>query len=669
MRYLLIMIISLVVSLELSANALKFEESPYLQQHANNPVDWMPWGAKAFNKAKREHKLIFLSIGYSTCHWCHVMEHESFENKEFAKFLNKNFVAIKVDREEKPQIDSYYQKVYQIMNQGGGGWPLTIILTPDRKPIFAGTYIPLEARYGSRGLLDILEQIVALKKQNPKRLEEIVKSVEQTMNRVEHIQFKVTHTKERVLAKRLVNMLAKRFDYTHGGIGIAPKFPQAPTIIALLDIYGATGDKRAFKMAQLMLDHMAKGGIYDQIEGGFYRYSTDASWGIPHFEKMLYTNAELIEAYAKGYRYSKKRLYKRVINQTIAFLNHHYRYNGLYFGASDADSLNSKGKEEEGYYYLFSYKEALQALQRAKIKEPQKILEYFGISWEGNFHNGLSNPSINSSVKANSKELQHALGVLRAVRIKKHYPFIDKKMLTAWNSLLAHALFVANKPKLALSIVDSILKQLYIGGKLYHQKLPQKSPTVSAVCEDYAFFIAALLDSFEYTGKKSYLELAKKLTNDATKLFRRGGIWYNSNRELSLKLDASDDAYRGTLGIIGQDLLRLGVLSADIDYSTRAKKLLAKIKAQVATYPPANATAVDFALSYSYGYIAIKASKESLHELKGVLESKTNYPYFVYEASSDKTLLACRRDRCFAYSKKRNDFIKKVLKEIKRGSK
>ena len=662
MKKTLIVLMLFFVCLE--ANALKSEESPYLQQHADNPVDWMPWSKAAFQKAKKEHKLIFLSIGYSTCHWCHVMEHESFENKKFAKFLNRYFVPIKVDREEMPQIDRYYQKIYQIMNGRGGGWPLTIIMTADKKPFFAGTYIPLNPRYGSAGLWDIVKQIVTLKKKHPQKIADIARSVERAMQELESAQLPPVKKSGIEIAKAFVEGVSKRFDYKNGGIGRAPKFPHAATIRTLLDIYLLNGNKKALEMATAMLDHMANGGIYDQIEGGFYRYSTDAAWKIPHFEKMLYTNAELLEAYAKAYKITHKKRYKEVINETAAFLKKYYYYEGLYYGASDADTLTPKGEKEEGYYYLYSYKEARDALKQAKIKEPEKILDALGISWEGNFHKGLSNPRRDITVNADPQELQRAKEALRALRKKRKYPFIDKKILLSWNALLAHSFFIAGKTKDAEEIVDNLIQKLYKNGKLYHQILPGKKPKVAAVMEDYAFLIAALIESYEYRYKQHDLDLAKELFQKAIKEFYKGGVWYSSRGELASKAEIGDGAYRNALAVMGENLLRLGVLSSDINYTEDAKKLFQSIQNEIMSYPAANATGVDFALALKQGYIVIKAKRDSLQKIKKVLAKKSGYPYLLYKESTEETLLACKSDRCFAYAKSTEEIIQKVIKEI-----
>ena len=668
-KLLILWILSLLFGV-LNANELIHEESPYLQQHAKNPVDWMPWGEAAFQKAKRENKMIFLSIGYSTCHWCHVMEEESFENKKFANYLNKYFVPVKVDREEMPQIDSHYQKIYQVMNGRGGGWPLTIIMTNDKKPFFAGTFIPLKPRYGRGGLWEILQKIVALKKEDPEKIDAIVKSVESAMKQYSKLQAgkKSVKISNRVIQKFLEE-IKQRFDSENGGLGKAPKFPQATTVITLLNIYRTTADKKALIMANSMLEHMAKGGIYDQIEGGFYRYSTDAKWMIPHFEKMLYTNAELLEAYATAYKITHKPLYKKVIKETVDMLKKRYQYKGLFFSASDADSEDSSGKKEEGYYYLFAYGEAKEALKKANIKGVEKILNYLGISWEGNFHNGLSNPVINSSCKVDKNELAKARWVLQKLRSKRKYPFIDKKILLAWNSLLAHALFsVGGKNAVeAVNIVNKLEKNFYKDRVLYHQILPAKLPKVKAIMEDYALFTMALLDAYEYSYNKNYLKLAKELMQNAKRKFVKNRTWYNSHGTFKSPATIEDNAYRSPLSVTGENLLRLEILSANPQYGQSAKKILKNSAKVLNSYPAASASGVNFVMMQKMGFIVLKMQKNVAKFLKESIEKGIKYPYIQYKSSTDKIILACRNDRCFAYGKSVTAIVKSLKKEIKSG--
>ena len=361
-------------------NKLINEDSPYLQQHAHNPVNWYPWGKEAFTKAKKENKLIFLSIGYSTCHWCHVMEEESFEDEEVAKLLNKEFISIKVDREEKPHIDQYYQDVHSLLNKRGGGWPLTIVLTPGRKAFFAATYIPVERKYGRMGIKELLTKISDRYALKPIEILSSADQIEDVLKEYRNDYRKDKKELKLTLLNNFIDEVEESFDKENFGIGLKPKFPHAGTLETLLDVYVVTKDNRALYMATNMLKAMAKGGIYDQIEGGFYRYSVDEKWMIPHFEKMLYTNAELLSAYAKAYRITKDIFYKNIVDEMIAFTKIRFENNGLLYSASDADSLVGNEKEE-GAYFVFEYEQTKTHLieNGYNDKDIKIILSYFNI--------------------------------------------------------------------------------------------------------------------------------------------------------------------------------------------------------------------------------------------------------------------------------------------------
>ncbi|NQY93933.1 MAG: thioredoxin domain-containing protein, partial [Campylobacteraceae bacterium] len=335
-------------------NELIYEDSPYLQQHAHNPVDWYAWGDKAFKKAKEEKKLIFLSIGYSTCHWCHVMEKESFENEEVAKVLNKHFISIKVDREEMPHVDKYYQDVYNLLNNRAGGWPLNIILTPERKAFYAATYIPNISKYGRMGIIDLLNKLADVYKYDSLKVVSTSLQIESALKEYKSAYKGEKRTLSLALVDKFVEEVEKSFDTENPGIGTAPKFPHAATIETLLDIYVTFENDKALEMATSMLKSMGNGGIYDQIEGGFYRYSVDEEWMIPHFEKMLYTNAELLGVYAKAYRITKDEFFKKIVDELISFTKIRFEDNNLLYSASDADSQVGSEKEE-GAYFVFDY--------------------------------------------------------------------------------------------------------------------------------------------------------------------------------------------------------------------------------------------------------------------------------------------------------------------------
>jgi uncharacterized protein YyaL (SSP411 family) len=651
------------------ANALIHEESPYLQQHAHNPVRWMPWGKAAFEKASREHKLIFLSIGYSTCHWCHVMEHESFEDPKVAALLNRYFVPVKVDREEHPQIDRYYQQVHRIMTRRAGGWPLTILLTPDRKPFFAATYIPREEKYAQPGLLDLLQNAAKLWQKEPERIERIGEEVTTLMQKLSERESASDGVEiKEDLSRRFVEALEQHFDREHGGWGTLPKFPRATTLTALIRIYRLTGDKRALEMAEMTLTAMARGGIYDQIEGAFFRYSTDGKWRIPHFEKMLYTNAELLEAYALAAELTGKPLYRRVVAETVAVLERHYRDgSGLFYGASDADSLDPETqKKEEGFYFTFAYDEALEALKEAKIPQAEKALEECGIGEEGNRIDFRSNPYLKEGAECPAA----VRNVLAKLRAKRPYPFIDKKLQASWNALLIHGLFVASdlKPeygKRALGTLGALKRELYKEGRLYHQKLPGRSPRVPGLMEDYSFTIAAALDAFEWSQDPAWLHWAEALYTEAKKEFHERGAWYDARGSFRNPLSLEGGAYRSPLGVMADSLLRLSVLTEDLKYRQDAREILKRQSRVLAAYPQAAPMGVLAWLADRYGYVVLKIPKKRLHPLRHEILHRTPYPFLLFKAVKESLYQACRVDRCFLYDRDEKRFLEKLARSLK----
>ncbi len=664
------LIVALLVFNFIFANSLKDEESPYLLQHSTNPVNWYAWKKGAFERAKKENKLIFLSIGYSTCHWCHVMEKESFEDKEIAKILNKNFISIKVDKEEYPQIDRYYQLVYQILNKRGGGWPLTIIMTPDKEPIFAATYIPKESP-NSTGLKEILIDIAKEWKNNPKRLKAFAHKVKLYADEFRYREFHLPPAKEQeALTKVFIKALESNFDKKYGGWGKNIKFPQASKILTLLDIYLLTKDETALNMATKTLDSMALSGLYDQIDGGFFRYSTDRKWQIPHFEKMLYTNAELIEVYLRAWEITKKPLYKKVAIETIElFLKRYKDKSGLFFGASDADTLNPKTKEkEEGYYFTYSFDEVKSFLESKGIDKDliNRGLNHYGISKGGNFINFKSNPYI-ANESGSYPVIKKALKELRENR---SYPFIDKKMQTSWNSLMIHSLFLASKIDksyglIAKKALDTLLKRLYIDGKLYHQILPKKSPKVEAGLEDYAFLIEALIDAYDESMQSEYLNLAKELIKKAKELFfdKEKGVWLDSKSIISNPAEISDSAYKSALATLIIDYLRIGSISEDLKFIKEAKDSLSKYYPSIVVYPTSSSTAIRAYLAYKYGIILIKSNPKNMPKIKSKIINL--YPFFEFKADkSCKFFQACKVDRCFVYEKNLNDFLQKLKKAL-----
>src|SRR5699024_3455406 len=337
-------------------NKLISEKSPYLVQHAHNPVDWFPWGEAAFDKAQNENKPIFLSIGYSTCHWCHVMARESFEDKDVAALLNKNYVSIKVDREERPDIDAVYMKVCQMMT-GHGGWPLTIVMTPDKIPFYAGTYFPKDSKYGMPGIMDVLTQLHEKFHKDPTQIKKVTKSVTDALE--ETVEKKSEQRLTKDAADKAFKQLMRRFDDINGGFGDAPKFPQPQNVMFLLRYYHFTGEEKALEMAENTLQAMAGGGIYDHVGFGFSRYSTDEQWLVPHFEKMLYDNAMLLMAFVECYQVTKNPFYKQVSEQIITFVSREMTHpeSDVFYSAIDADSDGVEGK-----YYVWDGEEIVEIL-------------------------------------------------------------------------------------------------------------------------------------------------------------------------------------------------------------------------------------------------------------------------------------------------------------------
>ena len=623
------------------ANHLISSDSPYLLQHKDNPVDWYPWSKEAFEKAKKENKLIFLSIGYSTCHWCHVMERESFENEEIAKILNKYFVSIKVDREEMPDIDKYYQKVYQLMNRRGGGWPLTIIMTPDKKPFYSATYIPPHYSQYGPGLRELLLSIAKDWEQNPNKIKEIASNFEKYFKENENRPF-VKEKIDKNILKNIIKQVNEEFDFINGGIKGAPKFPMEATLNLLIDVYMLSKNERIKEAIDITLEKMAKGGIFDQIEGGFYRYSTDAKWEVPHFEKMLYNNANLPIVYLRWYKITKNNLFFEVAKRSIdEMINRYQDKNGLFFSASNADSEGVEGK-----YFAYEFDEVNEAFSKFANKE--ELLNYFGIKKYGNF-NGRNNPTIHGE---KPKNYEKALKILKEIRSKKEFPFIDTKKITAWNAMMIKALFKISEfdesyKKEAINTLDALINEMY-KDKLYHSYNKNKNAKKEGLLEDYAYLISSLITAYEYTYDEKYLKLANKLIKEAKKF--KNNSWY-MNEEKSIKADFSDSAYSSSLSILANDFLDLAVLEFNLDYFNEAKSIIDDGSYYIKNYPLFYSTITKAFLKLEFGEYVIKSSKPLFRE-------NFDYPYILWKKGENYEI--CTIDRCI---KKSND-LDSLLKEI-----
>lgn len=646
-------------------NDLIHQDSPYLLQHAHNPVNWMAWGDKAFAKAKKEKKLIFLSIGYSTCHWCHVMERETFENVKSAKLLNDNFVSIKVDREERPDIDKYYQDVFYLLNKRGGGWPLSIVMTPDKKVIYAGTYLPGERKSYSPSFRDMMSFLVDKYKKSPDEVQKSADSIAKAIKQYTNIK-----TTKDDINLNVINVFVKdvqaSYDNIYKGIGKSPKFPHASTFDTLLDIYKVTKNKEALSMSEDALKAMANGGINDQIEGGFFRYSTDGAWTIPHFEKMLYTNAELIQAYSKLYSIKPTDFTKNVIEKTVENMDARFLHDGLYRSASDADSEGVEGK-----YFVFDEKDAANALKKSGFDEKniENILNYLSITVIGNFENEKSNPMIDSE-EAVPKNLKKAKEVLKELRSKVKYPFIDDKILTSWNSLMASALFEAGVvdekyPKKALVLADNILEKLQKDDVLYHQYLPGKKLKVQGLLEDYAFLIDSLIGAYEYSGDKRYLDKALSLANESMRKFYKADTWYLSDTDFKSIAPLEDASYRSTQVVMIKDIYTLALLKGDMKLYEKADLMLSHIAAKIKNYPSAYPEAIKLVIISKKGQIDLKGPKARMFELKKI-KKDINYPYMYIVQEEQDILQACSAKQCFAFSKDAKELEKTIIKYLQK---
>lgn len=652
-----ILLLTVFMSLTM-ANHLKNETSPYLLQHKDNPVDWYPWGEAAFAKAKKEHKLIFLSIGYSTCHWCHVMARESFEHKDVAKVLNKDYVSIKVDREQYPQIDSFYQKVYRVMNNRAGGWPLTIILTPDMKPFFAATYIPRDGGYGSSGLIDILKKIAHLdRKKLHKQGEQVLKVVKN----IEHLVPQKASLEHNIASKTL-KQFEQNYDSVYKGFGRGPKFPQFTSLVLLLKIYQINGNKKALSMAVDTLRAMAKSGMFDQIEGAFYRYSVDRKWAIPHFEKMLYTNAEALEAYSLAYKITKEPLFKEVIDKTISQIDERFLEGGVYKSASNADSKNGLGEEEEGYYFLFDYAKALEYLEKNGISKAgaKKALHYLGISEDGNFNGEYSNPKI-AGAKA-PKDTKKVIALLKKMRHAKKYPFIDSKINTAWNALYIKGKLMAatidkKYLKSALSSLDTLLKLMYKNGELYHQTIPGRVPVQKGVLQDYAFLANALFKAYQITLEQRYFDLYEKLVKDSIKLFYKNGRWLESHGGFKSYAEIEGGSYASDLGVEFINLTLYATAKGDYKVLTIVKKSMSYYVKDINAYPSYFPSVTLASLLLKYEPLFIKSNRKNLQLFKS---ESFRYPFVYKEVTKSNQYLACKLSSCFSYATD----IRKIRKDI-----
>ncbi len=599
------------------ANRLARESSPYLLQHAHNPVDWYPWGEEAFARAKKEGKLVFLSIGYSSCHWCHVMERESFANEEVAKVLNRDFVCIKVDREERPDIDNVYMTALHVLGQRGG-WPLTMFLTAEGKPIFGGTYWPREDREEDgktyAGLKTILARAQKLHVEKGKELERQAERIaEATQEALQGAARGVALIDlDRSLVAAAVDGLKEEFDPEYGGFGSparkfrGTKFPTPPYLLLLQHEAARTKSKELDEVVTVTLDHMARGGIYDHLGGGFHRYSTERTWTVPHFEKMLYDNAQLCEIYARAYRRTKKPAYRRVLEETITFVRRELTSpEGAFYSALDADA-----EGEEGRFYVWTAKEIDEVLG----KDAAFFKKVYGADGEPNFEEKYHILVLPKPLAAQAAELKITEEALEArlaplrhklfeVRAKRPRPFLDTKVLTAWNGQMIAGMAEAgqalgDKEAIAAAVraADFVLANLRTkDGRLlrtWGAAPGQKAGArLNGYLDDYAYLVHGLLTLDDVTGERRWRDEAKALVETMLKYHgdpERGGFFYTSKDHEKLfarSKDQYDGAQPAGNSLAAQDLVRLWVKTGEARYGELAEKTIKSLAAPLKTNP------------------------------------------------------------------------------------
>ena len=627
------------------SNRLEKEDSPYLQQHKNNPVYWYPWGNEAFAKAEKENKAIFISIGYSSCHWCHVMEETVFENKECADILNEHFISIKVDREERPDIDKHYQEIHMLLNRRAGGWPTSIFCTPQNKPFFAGTYIAPESQEGSIegiGFKELTRLIGDKISSNDEQIYKNADEVQGFLNHEEH-PTQATVLKEN-FTKNFMLQVKNNYQTRDGGFSVAPKFPHASTLGTLLTIDKLYDDKSAKAMIEHTLKSMSKGGIYDLLDGGFHRYSVDNEWIVPHFEKMLYDNALLCEVYTNAYLKYNNEAYLLIAKEIADFWHNFMSEDNLFYSASDADS-----EGVEGTYFIYTYSEVYDILEKNNYTDIENILKQLSVTKDGNFDGKNIIRFEDAKRIDNFENIKILLSKLRASR---EYPFIDKKVQTSWSSMMIKSLFILGNidkkyKQRAVKSLDALLDSMYIDSKLYHSTLIHKTPKVEAFLEDYAYLCVALITSFNSTQDELYLIKAQHFANTALEKFYKNGTWKFSTGEFETKEEISDNTYISSISIMIDALISLSTLIEDDKYEHFAFKTLEYNSHELGRRPVLYPYMLKQMLRHLKGDRVIKSNLKNLTNNAFKL-SQLNYPFIQKKATDDEEYMICGAKSCFA---------------------
>lgn len=598
--------------IEKIANRLAKETSPYLLQHAHNPVDWWPWCDEAFSLAQKLDKPIFLSVGYSTCHWCHVMERESFEDEEVAKLLNETFVCIKVDREERPDIDSVYMKFCQAMT-GSGGWPLTIIMNPDKKPFFASTYIPKQTMYGRVGMVDFIPKI---KEAWLNEREDVISSSNYLVNALNKEMQRTSGNGSSKLDKNLLEkafvQLEKRFDDKNGGFSHAPKFPTTHNIIFLIRYWKMSGNPKALEMAEKTLEKMRLGGIYDHIGGGFHRYSTDPIWRLPHFEKMLYDQALIALAYIEAYEATGKGFYKKVVEEIFEYVIRDMSSEKGFYSAEDADSEGKEGK-----FYLWTEEE----IKKILGKDADEFCKMFNVEDKGNFREEATGEITCENILFLNEYIENKFvdmckKMLFSERSKRIRPHKDTKILTDWNALMTAAFAKAgrvfdNKDYVKIAEKHSQL----IFGRFDSQLLHTEK--IDGFLDDYAFSIWAFIELYQSTFDNKYVEMAEKLNGVLiSKFLDRGAFAISSEKLLIDNKDLYDGALPSGNSVMVSNLFLLSKITGHMDFEKKCLEILESFSSSLNSIPSAYTYAICGLMFFENDFCEIILSKEDENVLK-----------------------------------------------------
>ncbi|MDG2483640.1 MAG: thioredoxin domain-containing protein [Flavobacteriaceae bacterium] len=675
----------------LNTNDLIHETSPYLLQHAYNPVDWKAWNDDALSLAKKENKLVVISIGYSACHWCHVMEEESFENDSVAKLMNDRFVNIKVDREERPDVDQIYVNAVTLMT-GSAGWPLNVIALPDGRPIFGGTYFTKDE------WLQVLERTSSLFETNPERVISYAKKLTDGVQRADLIEVSKENTPfEENSIKQIVSSLKTSLDIDLGGLKNAPKFPMPNHLSFALRYAVQFEDNQLMDYVLNTLDKMANGGLYDQIAGGFSRYSVDEKWHVPHFEKMLYDNAQLVSVYAQSYKLTKNENYKIIIEETLDFIAKEMTSKeGAFYSSIDADSKNIEGKLEEGVYYTWTIDE----LKTILGSDYELFREYYNINniglWEEGHYILYKTKSDKEFAQENSINIEVLHSKLRQWkkslsnrRKKRNLPRLDTKSLTSWNALMIKALLDAYSTLGEKKYLNTALKnaqflkqkQLQSNGELLHSYKDGVS-SINGFSEDYALLISAYIDVYQATLDQSWLDLSKELMDYTIKHFlnnENSMFFFTSNDVKNLiarKTEVFDNVMPSSNSTQANNLFKLGHYYYDKSYTDLSKQMLNNINKDINSAPIAYTNWLELYLNFATPFYEVAISgKEANNKLKELRANyipntivagatfENNLPLLTNKFIEDKTLIyVCVNGTC----KMPLEQVSKALKLIKK---